>query len=185
MAVLRDFVMNLPHEYYPALGEFMFRVAQLEMQLHEILWRSMNIGNRDGRILTIGSPAKAIRGMLRNVVSDEMKGTWLDRKKNAGLVQGIEKLLNKAKPFADLRNKIAHGCWQSRVGSNDDVQLLFIKEQDEKYLARVDPKINAAYIHQQCKQLKSLNLMAKQLSHDLHAHRGYNLSHIHSPKDVR
>jgi hypothetical protein len=183
--VHRDFVMNLKAEYYPALGEFIFRVAQLETQLHEILWRAIGIGNKEGRVLTIGSPIKAIRGMLYNVTSDQMNGRWLDRKTQASLVQRIETLLMKAKPFADLRNKIAHGSWQSTVRGTHDHHIIYVREQDEKFLAKSDPKVDDAYLHQQCGKLKSLNLMAKQLSYDLHALRGHNLSHIHGPKDVR
>lgn len=184
MAQLNDFVMNLPHQYYPAIGEFIFRCGQLENQLHEILWRAIDINNKQGRVLTIGTDAKVVRGMLSTVTSDESKGFWIPISEKT-LRQTINSLVKNSKEFTKLRNKIAHGTWQSPVGGKaHDVRLLFMKEQDEKYYAKFDPGLDDAYIHRQCKQLKALNLKAKTLLLSLHSFRGMNPRHLHSAKNV-
>ena len=59
-----DFVMNLPYQYYPAIGEFIFRCGQLENQLHAILWRAIDIDNKQGR-LKAGDPNKISLGMTK------------------------------------------------------------------------------------------------------------------------
>ena len=79
MAEIRDFVLNLPHRYYLAIGEFMFRAAQLEVQMQEILWRAINLDNKQERVLTVGTGANTIRAMLQTVVSDEVKGRWIKK----------------------------------------------------------------------------------------------------------
>ena len=179
-----DFVMNLPHQYYPAIGEFMFRCAQLEMQMHEIAWRATNIDNKQGRTLTIGADSKVIRGILGTATIPGMKGAWIPDSEKA-IKQEINYLREHSKPFVKLRNRIAHGSWQSPVdGKHSEVQLLAVKEQDEKYYARFDPSIDDAHIHQQCKLLKALNLRAKALLIKLHALRGMPLNRLHSAKNV-
>lgn len=186
--VICDFVMDLPHEYYPCLGEFMFRCSQLEMQMHEILWRAMNIGNKEGRVLTIGAGAQTIRGMLSTVTSDETQGMWLSRKRDKierRLIQEIDSLVSRSRDFTELRNRIAHGSWQSPLGDHSDVQLLFMKEQSEKYLARIDRNIDKAYLYKQCRAIKALNVKAQLLILDISEFRGIPASNFHSKKYVR
>jgi len=84
MAVVRDFVLNLPQQYYLAIGEFMFRVGQLEVQMQEILWRAIDVDNKQGRVLTVGTAAKTIRSMLQTVVSDDARGQWITRGEGIG-----------------------------------------------------------------------------------------------------
>lgn len=182
--VINDFVMNLPHEYYPAIGEFMFRCGQLEHQMHNILWAAIDLDPKKGRLLTIGSPVKTMRAMLRTSVSPEMRGHWIPNTEKA-LIQGICSVAQRSKEFTDFRNKIAHGAWQYPVrGKSTNTSLIFVKEQNEKFLARVDTSIDAAHIHAKCARLKSVNLFAKQLLIDLFEFRGWNTSHLHSRKNV-
>lgn len=185
MAQDRDFVMNLPHTYYPALGEFIFRCGQLENQMHEILWRALSIDNKQGRTLTIGADIKAIRGMLTTAASDEAKNRWIPSSER-NIRQEINSLVLKSKEHIELRNRIAHGAWQSPVGgAPSDIQLLFTKERGEKILAKYDPTLDDAHIHKQCTELKKLNLKAKKLLLSLHSLRGMPLSRLHSAKDIR
>ena len=51
--VVDDVAIDLPSKYYPAIGEFLFRYAQLEYQMHEIIWRALDLENTEGRVLTI------------------------------------------------------------------------------------------------------------------------------------
>jgi hypothetical protein len=167
MAQHFDFVMDLPQDYYAAIGEFMFRTAQLEMQLHEILWRAISIDNKQGRVLTVGREAGAdIRRMLNTVISEKSAGRWLSPKTAEGsrFIREIESLTKDAKDFIEFRNNLAHGAWQSPVGARDSrPQLLFMKTSDEKILARFDAKIDADHIRAQCTHLRALNLKAQRL----------------------
>jgi hypothetical protein len=181
MATDHDFVMNLAHGYYLALGEFMFRCGQLENQMHEVLWLAIGIDNKQGRTLTIGADPRAIRGMLSTVTSVEQ---WIPSSKKS-LAQGINTLINKSKEFVKLRNRIVHGCWQTSVRGKTLPRLLYMKERDEKIVAKYDPAVDDAYIHKQCAQIKKLNLRAKQLIYDLTVFRGVPPSRLHSPKDIR
>lgn len=180
-----DFNVNLPHDYYPAIGEFIFRCAQLESQLHEVLWRAIGIDNKQGRVLTIGTDAKVIRGMLRTVAGEASKGRWIPQSKKI-LIQEINSLVGKAKEFSDLRNKIAHGSWQSPVrGKASEVQLLYTKERDQKILAKYDPSVGVAYLHQACAKVRTLNMKAKTLIHDLTVFRSMPTSQLHPRNDMR
>jgi hypothetical protein len=186
MAVVHDFAMNLPPDYYPAIGEFMFRCSQLEMQMHQIAWRVFNLENPVGRILTIGTPYKAIRSMLGASVSPEMKGSLIPDKEKS-VIQAINSLTLKSKQYFDLRNKIAHGGWEYPVGGKpENTRLLFVRERNQKYLATYDANLDAAYLHKQCAGIKSLNLAAKRLMFDLFELRGIpTAGNLHSSKDVR
>ncbi len=52
--------LKLPVKYYAPIGEFIFRWAQLEYQMQEIIWRSLDIDNPEGRTLTVGMGARAL-----------------------------------------------------------------------------------------------------------------------------
>lgn len=186
MAVVRDFVLNLPHQYYLAIGEFMFRAGQLEVQMQEILWRAIDLDNRQGRVLTVGTAAKTVRAMLQTVVSDEAREQWIKKHTPKGktIIQRICSLVHKSKEFADLRNKIAHGSWQSPVrGDKSDARLVYMRERDEKYLARTDPNLDDSYLHKKCAELRSLNMKAHELLRLLNTYRGIPLSEMHSYED--
>lgn len=188
MATVCDFVMHLPQDYYPCLGEFMFRCSQLESQMHEVLWRAVNIGNREGRILTIGTANKALRGMLQSVTSDQMRGHCLSKAtaRERKLIQEINSLVSKSREFTELRNRMAHGSWQSPIkGRYEDVQLLFMREQNEKYLARFDRSINDSFLQKKCRDLKALNIKAQLLILDISEFRGIAASNFHSKKYLR
>jgi hypothetical protein len=181
--VINDFVMNLPHEYYPALGEFLFRSAQLENQMHNIAWVALNIEPKQGRVLTIGAGAKAVRGMLSTTASEEMRGYWIPL--NSALKQGIDSIVRRSKEYTDLRNRLAHGRWEYTVGGKPEgVSLMYTKERDEKFFAKKDKSIDAAFLHRKCAEVKSLNLAAKRLLIDLYEFRGWNTGHLHSRKNV-
>src|SRR5687767_8002568 len=92
--VMMEVSINLPHQYYPALGEFVFRCAQLEYQLQEMTWRAIDIDNKQGRVLTIGAPTKALRGMLLTITSTHSKERWV---KNKTHVQEINSIVRQAK----------------------------------------------------------------------------------------
>ena len=59
-----DNALRLPTEYYAPIGEVIYRWAQLEYQMHEIIWRSLGIDNKTGRTLTIGMDARTLCGIL-------------------------------------------------------------------------------------------------------------------------
>ena len=109
MAVVRDFVLNLPTDYYLAIGEFIFRSGQLEVQMQEILWRAIDLDNKQGRVLTAGTGANPIRSMLQTVISDDAKGTWIAEHTPEGkaIIDAISSLVSKSKDFSELRNRIA------------------------------------------------------------------------------
>lgn len=183
MAQHFDFVMDLPQDYYAAIGEFMFRTAQLEMQLHEILWRAINIDNKQGRVLTVGLGAD-IRRILNTVISAKSAGRWLSR--DSRFIREIGSLTKSTEKFVAFRNKLAHGAWQARVGDRDSQpQLLFMNTSDEKILAKFDAKIDAGYIRAQCEKLRELNLRAQRLLIDLHEFRGMPVNRLHNKSLVQ
>lgn len=182
--VINDFSMNLPHEYYPAIGEFIFRFGQLEHQLHIMLCVTLDLDPKSGRILTVGAPVKAIRGMIETAISPDMRGYYISDSQRK-LLQKMHSLLNKCRGFDTLRNKLAHGAWEYAInGKFEDVGLVYVKERDQKYLAKKDKSVNAAYIHKECAKLKSANLAAKFLLIDLFEFRRRPTSHLHDRKNV-
>lgn len=189
MPTVCDFVMHLPNEYYAPLGEFMFRCSQLEMQMHEILWRAIDIDNKQGRVLTIGAGAQTIRGMLSTVTSDALQGRWLSRNKEKierTIIQEVDSLIGKSREYTELRNRLAHGSWQAPIdGEYENVRLLFMKQQDEKYYARSDPKINAQFLHDQCREVRSLNIKAQLLILRISEFRGIDASNFHGKRYLR
>ncbi len=103
MAQIDRPVMDLPHSYYPAMGEYLFRFAQLEYQLHEIVWMAFDIAYKPGRILTIGTDLKVVAAMI-NVIAKDSR--WI---KSPTRRQEMNSLANRARSYAPLRNSIVHG----------------------------------------------------------------------------
>ena len=94
--------------------------------------------------------------------------------------------MRRFRDYAELRNKLAHGSWQSPVkGDKTDARLLFMRERDEKYLARVDRNLDDSYLYKKCAEMKALNVDAHRLLRLLYAYRGIPLTEMHSEKDFR
>lgn len=147
----------LPEDYYTAIGEIIFRWAQLEYQMQEIIWRAMRLDNKQGRTLTIGMDARTLSAIVSS-----LHKRWLDtpqEKQRAGsIAKGVRKL-------ADFRNNIAHGSWQFPEGGNQkDVWLIYQRED------RILPKAKQhepPFLRRQAKILAALNRKAQDLIYDL------------------
>jgi hypothetical protein len=122
MAQFAQPAIDLPASYYAAIGEFLFRFAHLEYQLHEIIWASMGLGYKSGRTLTIGTNTNSLRAMIRTIA---LGATWL---KGEALRKELKAIANEIKDHASWRNAIAHASWQSPYGTPDNAHLHFIKE---------------------------------------------------------
>ena len=150
--------VNLPHEYYPAIGEFVFRFAQLEYLLHELLWRCIDIDNKQGRSLTIGADLSVVIGTLNTVTAS---GRWVASQHVKGEVGNIIKV---AKEFKAMRNQIAHGCWQFPKGrSPTDVWMHYIKETSDQRLMPTAKKLLPEALHKASGKIKATIERAKRL----------------------
>ena len=67
-------VMRLPSRYYRQIGEFIFRYAQLEYQLHEIVWALLALDYKAGRILTVGTDSRVLRAQIAAILKST---TWV------------------------------------------------------------------------------------------------------------
>ena len=160
-------VMDLPPEYYPAIGEFMFRFAQLENQLHEIVWMAMDLGYQEGRILTIGTDFRVLCAQIKTITRLDAR-VWV---KNKTLIQEMNSIAGNGRKHLDFRNKIAHGSWQSPDGGQKQAQLLFTKHEEERILPRYDRTLDDKRIHRRAGQLRALNERARKLIDRLYAER--------------
>lgn len=151
-------VMQLPASNYRAIGEFMFRYSQLESQLHEIVWHSLRLGYKTGRIVTIGTDSKVLCGMIGTITSSRM---WIADPKLAEEMNAISKIVHD---FSEDRNLIAHGSWQAPVFSpKSPAKLVKTKKRSERILPRASGAMTAANIRAKCKELRRANLRARNL----------------------
>lgn len=147
--------LRLPHTYYPAIGEFLFRFGQLEQQLREIIWMSLDIGNKRGRILTVGADFRALCGQITTIASRDMFVAEKFLRQEMNYVAGA------ARKTATFRNSLVHGVWESFP--NGDPQLLFMKEADDRYMPSRRSDIDDAYLHREAGKLRALNDRAEKL----------------------
>lgn len=157
MAQFDDPVMDLPPEYYSAIGEFMFRYAQLEYQMHEIVWMAFDLGYKKGRILTIGTDARVLVGMISNIAGTDL---WI---RNPTRKQEMNSVAGTARKYYVLRNRIAHGSWQAPRGDPKQARLHFMKESEFRLMPRFDPTLDVGKIHKNAGALRNANLKAKRL----------------------
>jgi hypothetical protein len=166
MAIVEhEVVMHLPKPYYRAIGEFIFRYSQLEYQLHEIVWMSLDLSHKQGRILTIGTDITVICRQLKVITS---KDTWVKKKKRK---DEIDYLSKQASDLNEFRNQIAHGSWQSLDGTSKNVCVHIMKPSQHRYLPKADFSKTDKTIRVKCVELKVLNLRAKKLIKQLFRER--------------
>ncbi len=101
MAREYDNALKLPVKYYAPIGEFIFRWAQLEYQMQEIIWRSLGIDNPQGRTLTVGMGARTLRAILGTLTLK-----WLTHPTEKQMANSIAKGMRELENF---RNQLAHG----------------------------------------------------------------------------
>jgi hypothetical protein len=151
-------VMQLPASNYRAIGEFMFRYSQLEGQLHEIVWHSLRLGYKTGRIVTIGTDSKVLCGMIGTITSSRM---WITDSKLADEMSAISKIVHD---FNEDRNLIAHGSWQAPASKpKGPAKLVKTKKRSERILPRASGTMTAVNIRAKCKELRKANLRARKL----------------------
>jgi hypothetical protein len=157
MAQIAQPVMGLPHPYYAAIGEFLFRFAQLEYQLNEIIWSALQLDYKTGRTLTIGSDVKVLCQTIKTIANTRRK-IWI---KDPTLIQEMNSIANTATSLRERRNAIAHGSWQSTTGQPIGAILHFMK--NDRILPRADKSIDDRRIASDAAKLHDLNQRAKKL----------------------
>src|SRR5687768_15754575 len=158
MAYLAAPVMRLPAANYRAIGEFMFRYAQLENQLHELVWHSLRLGYKPGRIMTIGTDIKVLCGMIGAITSTR---DWIADKTMADEINAVSKI---AFDLNEDRNLIAHGSWQAAMGVRGAVaKLSKTKKRHNRILPTAAESMTAVGIRKKCAELKQANLRARKL----------------------
>ena len=151
--------MDLPAEYYTAIGEMMFRWAQLEHQMQEIIWRAMRIDNKQGRTLTVGMGSKVLCATLKTLTRQ-----WLITAKDKQRANSIAKGAGK---IAEFRNYLAHGSWEFPSGGDQkNLHLIYMKETAHRILPKA-VKHTPEEIRKKAGQLRQLNKRAQDLIYDL------------------
>jgi hypothetical protein len=157
MATFQPNLMDLPARYYSAIGEFLFRYSQLEYQLHEIIWFAMSLGYKRGRVLTIGTDNRVLRGIVSTITFD---ARWI---KDQSLRQEMNYIAGVAKKHSVFRNRLVHGAWCDGGAP----RLHYMKEKEYRFIPRYDPKIDDRTIADYAGSLRAANLRAQKLIHKL------------------
>jgi len=155
--MIRDYAnaLHLPQEYYTAIGEVIFRSAQLEYQMQEIIWRALEIDNKQGRTLTIGMDARTLSAILGTLTQ-----RWLTNATEKQLAHSIAKGVRGLAPF---RNYLAHGSWQYPEGGDPtDVYLHYMKETKHRIMPKA-VKHEPRDIKANAEKLRRLNEKAQKL----------------------
>jgi hypothetical protein len=161
MAKFAHPVIDLPTQYYTAIGEFLFRFSQLEYQIHEILWSVLKLDYKSGRILTIGMDGKALTSIVKNLVNAKLVI------KDRSIIARINNLVKEMESYRDLRNAVAHGSWQSANGGSSGAMLHFMKNKGRRILPYADPLVNDASLASSSERIRALNEEAKTLAADI------------------
>jgi hypothetical protein len=156
-----DTALQLPEDYYKPIGEFIFRWAQLEYQMQEIVWRSLGVDNKTGRTLTIGMSARTLAAMLRTLTKQ-----WLTHPTEKQWANSIARGVGG---LAKFRNLLVHGSWEfPKGGDPNDIYMIYMKEPDHRILPRAK-KHEPPEIIQKTIRLKRLNDTAQKLIYRLDA----------------
>ena len=148
--------LRLPQKYYPPIGEFIFRWAQLEYQMQEIIWRSVGIDNKTGRTLTVGMDARTLSAILNTLTLQ-----WLTHPTEKQMVNSIAK---GVRSLSNFRNQLAHGSWQyPKGGKPEDVYLHYMKETAEQRIMPRARRHEPPDIKKQADRLRRLNEKAQKL----------------------
>ena len=156
-----DSALTLPSEYYAPIGEVIYRWAQLEYQMQEIIWRAVGIDNKLGRTLTVGMSAKTLIAILGTLTQK-----WLTHPTEKQMANSIAK---GVRSLADFRNHLAHGSWQyPKGGDPSDIHMSYMKETELRILPR-EKKHEPPEIQERADELRRLNERAQNLIHRLDA----------------
>jgi hypothetical protein len=126
MAFLSKLVVQLPTAYYRQIGEITFRWATLEFQLQEIIWLVMGLGNKEGRVMTVGMDTTPLLGIFRNLTQ-----RWVADPTDKQEINSLAKAIKKLKPW---RNAITHGIWCRTVSRPYRVDLHHLYEPHQRLL---------------------------------------------------
>jgi len=170
MSQIDTVVTALPHEYCQPIGEFLFRFAQLEYQLQEVIWAALDLGPKEGRILTIGADGKALRQMAKTITGVDL---WVKTKQHKQEINMVAEALRK---HSEMRNAIAHGSWQSPDGRSSGARLHFMKRSENRIVPKYKPSLDDRLIQKWASQLKSANERARKLISNLNAVRPSRLT---------
>jgi hypothetical protein len=159
MAQMHVPVMRLPSRYYRQIGEFIFRYAQLEYQLHEIVWALLRLEYKAGRILTVGSESRVLRAQIATILKSVK---WV---KDPGLITEIKAISGVAADYYERRNYLAHGTWQApwRATSKTSPRLHRMVSAEERLMPAVFKGVDASEIRKWVLKLKSANVRARTL----------------------
>ncbi len=156
-----DNALRLSAKYYTPIGEVIFRWAQLEYQMQEIIWRALGIDNKQGRTLTVGMGARTLAAVLGTLTKQ-----WISDPTETQMTHSIAK---GVRSLSDFRNQLAHGSWQyPKGGRKTDVFLHYMKETDQRILPKA-VKHEPTEIKAQAEKLRRLNEKAQDLIHRLDA----------------
>jgi hypothetical protein len=155
MDKMYEIASKLPIKYYAPIGEFIFRWAQLEYQMHEIIWRGLDIGNKKGRTVTIGMGARTLAAILGTLTLK-----WVSDPTDKQMLHSIAKGVRSLDGF---RNQLAHGSWQyPQGGKKTDVYLHYMKEIQQRIMP-LAKKHEPEEIKKKIGELKRLNEKAETL----------------------
>jgi hypothetical protein len=103
MAQIHTIPLDIPARHYGAIGQVVAQWARLEYMLQALIWRAMGLDNKQGRVLTVAMPGRALFGALRSL---ELR--WIKDRQTAN---AIRTLARDAQRLKDERDAIAHGVW--------------------------------------------------------------------------
>jgi len=103
MAVMVNVITKLPKSYLIALGDIAVNWATLEWNVERIIWLLLNLGPKEGRIVTVPMSMKPKLETLTLLVERRVK--------NEKYRNNVIRFCKAVTLTSDSRNKVTHGVW--------------------------------------------------------------------------
>lgn len=152
--------MDIPKEYYAAIGEIAARWSWLDHQLGVIIRVGFGLGKPAGRVLTTGMGVKNKAHILR------LLETRLRR--NGTLANLIKDLRERTLKNVDNRNDLVHGLFGHMKDEPDKVVRYVLRSPEQRAeLAAVPAPITA--VPKVAAELRAIQLLAQEVTTALKA----------------
>ena len=158
MALYAKFPVDLPPEYYAAIGEIAARWNWLEFHLGMLVRVGFGLGKKEGRILTGGMAVKVKCPILKI-----MAKKWV---KDRTLQAGLHKLADDIQKMTDDRNELVHALYCHKSGQPDKLGRYVMMSGDQRYLPHFDP-VPVSRLQECASDLRALQDKTVQLAHAL------------------
>lgn len=158
MAQSAKFPIDLPPEYYAAIGEIAGRWSWLEYHLGVIIRVGFGLGKKESRVLTVGMAVKPKSHVLKI-----MAKKWI---KDRALRKNIHALADDMQAKLNDRNAYVHALYCHLSGKPDKLGRYVMGSGEQRFLPEFKPAPISAL--QKCAlELRELQEKTKQIVREL------------------